>query len=58
MSEGIALSLLGGVEEVREHIASFAGIFVGVELRRARGAGEAIAAIDWAAHEDEHAQGA
>ena len=32
-------------------IAAFVGIVVGVELRRTRTMGPAIAAIDWAAHD-------
>ena len=49
--EGIALAALGGVAEVREQIAEFAGIVVGTELRHLRAVGPAIAAIDWAAHD-------
>ena len=49
--EGIALAALGGVGEVREQIAEFAGIVVGAELRHLRAVGPAIAAIDWAAHD-------
>ena len=42
-----------GVEEVREKIGAFVGIVVGAELRRLRAVGPAIAAVDWAAHDDE-----
>ena len=49
--EGIALAALGGVAEVREQIAEFVGIVVGAELRHLRAVGPAIAAIDWAAHD-------
>ena len=49
--EGIALAALGGVAEVREQIAEFVGIVVGVELRHLRAVGPAIAAVDWAAHD-------
>ena len=51
--EDIALAALGGVQEVREDIAAFAGIVVGKELRRTRAMGPAIAAIDWAAHDEQ-----
>ena len=51
--EGIALAALGGVAEVREQIAEFVGIVVGVELRHLRAVGPAIAAIDWAAHDEQ-----
>ena len=49
--EGIALAALGGVAEVREQIAEFVGIVVGTELRHLRAVGPAIAAVDWAAHD-------
>ena len=49
--EGIALAALGGVAEVRELIAQFVGIVVGTELRHLRAVGPAIAAVDWAAHD-------
>jgi hypothetical protein len=39
------------VAEVREQIARFVGIVVGTELRHLRAVGPAIAAIDWAAHD-------
>ena len=45
------LPIIGGVEAVRERIAAFAGIVVGAELRHLRAVGPAIAAIDWAAHD-------
>ena len=51
--EGIALAALGGVAEVREEIGAFVGIVVGAELRRLRAVGPAIAAVDWAAHDEE-----
>ena len=50
--EGIALAALGGVDEVREEIGAFVGIVVGAELRRLRAVGPAIAAVDWAAHDE------
>ena len=49
--EGIALAALGGVDRVLERISEFAGIVVGAELRRLRAVGPAIAAVDWAAHD-------
>ena len=51
--EGIALAALGGVDVVREEIGAFVGIVVGAELRRLRAVGPAIAAVDWAAHDEE-----
>ena len=52
---GVPGSELGGVAEVREQIAEFAGIVVGAELRHLRAVGPAIAAVDWTAHdEDQH----
>ena len=50
--EGIALAALGGVTEVRRNIGAFLGIVVGAELRRLRAVGPAIAAVDWAAHDE------
>ena len=50
--EGIALSMLEGLEDVRAKIAQYTGIVVGVELRRLRAVGPAIAAIDWSAHDE------
>ena len=47
------LPLIAGVPDALERIAEFAGIVVGKELRRTRAVGSAIAAIDWAAHDDE-----
>ena len=47
----ILLSMLGGVKEVRERVGSFVGVFVGTELRHLRAVGPAIAAVDWAAHD-------
>ena len=46
------LPLLAGKPGIREKIAAFAGIVMGVELRRLRAMGPAIAAIDWAAHDE------
>ena len=43
--------MLGGVSEVREKVAGFLGIVVGAELRHLRAVGPAIAAVDWAAHD-------
>ena len=51
--EGIRLSVFEGVEEVRERVGAFVGVVVGAELRRLRALGPAIAAIDWAAHDEE-----
>ena len=45
------LPLLAGMPGFLEKIAAFVGIVVGVELRRTRAMGPAIAAIDWAAHD-------
>ena len=52
----MALAALGGVAEVREEIAEFVGIVVGAELRRLSAVGPAIAAVDWAAHDEEWEQ--
>ena len=41
------------MEEVRERVGAFVGVVVGAELRRLRALGPAIAAIDWAAHDEE-----
>ena len=51
--EGIALAALGGVGGIREDIQAFVGIVVAAELRRVRAVGPAIAAVDWAAHDEE-----
>ena len=45
--------MLEGLEDVRAKIAQYTGIVVGVELRRLRAVGPAIAAIDWSAHDGE-----
>jgi hypothetical protein len=45
------LPTIAGVPEPLERIAAFAGIVVGTELRLTRAMGPAIAAIDWAAHD-------
>ena len=45
------LPLLAGMPGFLEKIAAFVGIVVGVELRRTRAMGPAIAVIDWAAHD-------
>ena len=47
------MAALGGVAEVRELIAQLAGVVVGTELRHLRVVGPAIAAVDWAAHDEE-----
>ena len=52
----IALSILEGVEEVRKKVAAFVGIMVGKELRRTRAMGPAIAAINWAAHDEQRCE--
>jgi len=49
--DGIALTILEGMEEVRTKVAEFVGVVVGKELRRTRATGPAIAAVDWAAHD-------
>ena len=46
------LPMIGGVEAVRERIGEFVGVVVGSELRHLRAVGPAIAAIDWAAHDE------
>ena len=45
------LPTIAGMPGVLERIAAFAGIVVGKELRRTRAVGPAIAAINWAAHD-------
>ena len=46
------LPLLAGKPGLLEKIGAFVGIVVGVELRHTRAMGPAIAAIDWAAHDE------
>ena len=48
----IALTILEGEEELRAQVAEFVGILMGKELRHTRAMGPAIAAIDWAAHDE------
>ena len=45
------LPQLAGKPGLLEKIGAFVGIVVGVELRHTRAMGPAIAAIDWAAHD-------
>ena len=47
------LPMLGGVPAVHQLIAAYAGVVVGEELRHARAMGPALAAIDWAAHDED-----
>ena len=51
--EGITLSMLEGLGEVREKIGAYVGVVVGVELRRLRGVVGLIAAVDWDAHDED-----
>ena len=46
------LPTIAGMPGVLERIAAFAGIVVGKELRRTRAVGPAIAAVNWAAHDE------
>jgi hypothetical protein len=46
------LPMLEGVPHVHQLIAEFVGVVVGEELRHTRAMGTAIAAIDWAAHDE------
>ena len=46
------LPLLAGEPGLLEEIAAFVGIVVGAELRHTRAMGPAIAAVDWAAHDE------
>ena len=50
--EGSTLAMLKGEVDVRAEIGAFVGIVVGAELRRLRAVRPAIAAVDWAAHDD------
>ena len=52
LSRTTNLPMLLGLPGVREDIAAFAGIVVGKELRYTRAVGPAIAAIDWAVHDE------
>ena len=45
------LPMLGDEVGLLEEIAAFVGIVMGAELRRTRAMGPAIAAVDWAAHD-------
>ena len=45
------LPIIGDLEHIRIEIAAYVGIVVGAELRHLRAIGPAIAAIDWAAHD-------
>ena len=51
MHGNIALTILEGEEELRAQVAEFVGIVVGAELRHTRTMGPAIAAVDWATHD-------
>ena len=46
------MAMLEGEVDVRAEIGAFVGIVVGAELRHLRAVGPAIAAIDWAAHDE------
>ena len=50
--EGIALAMLGGVDEVRETISQYAGVVVGAELRHLRAVGPALTGVDWTKHDE------
>ena len=39
--------------QTRKRIGAFVGIVVGAKLRRLRAVGPGIAAVDWAAHDEE-----
>ena len=45
------LPIIGDLEHIRMDIAAYVGVIVGAELRHLRAVGPAIAAIDWAAHD-------
>ena len=45
------LPIIGDLEHIRIEIAAYVGIVVGAELRHLRAIGPAIAAINWAAHD-------
>ena len=47
------MATLKGHDGVRAEIGAFVGIVVGVELRRLQTVGPAIAAVDWASHDEE-----
>ena len=51
----IALTILEGEEALRAKVAEFVGVVVGKELQHTRTMGPAIAAIDWAAHDEQWA---
>ena len=49
------LPMLAGVPDVLSLIAAFVGVVIGVELRRTRELGPAIAAIHWSAYDSDGA---
>ena len=51
--DGNSLGVLAGKDGPLAHIAGFAGIVMGLELGRVRALGPAIAAVDWAAVDEE-----
>ena len=53
VGEDIPLAMLEGEVDVRAEIGAFVGIVVGAELRRLQAMRPAIAAVDWAAHDEE-----
>ena len=48
---GAPLSKLGGVEDARQLVSEYAGIVVGVNLRRLREVVETIEATPWEEHD-------
>ena len=46
------LPLIAGIPDVLERVAGFVGVLLGVELRRTRALGPAIAAIDWVLNDE------
>ena len=48
--EAVALSMLGGVEDMQELIAAFVG-YPGVEMSRLRAVGPAIEDVNWQEHD-------
>ena len=51
----IALTILEGEGALRAKVAEFVGVVVGEELQHTRAMGPAIAAVDWAAHDEQWA---
>ena len=46
------LPVIGDLDHVRMEIAAYAGIVVGAQLRYLRAIGPAIAAVNWAEHDE------